>query len=89
MNAIREIVHFLEINELSFRSNYDKYVHEQGLFNKFFTNTVRRDPSLSQIVSEIPHKNKLTICGTEQCNRSDGEDGVRTGVVQNIKSRCW
>lgn len=59
MNAIREIVHFLEINELSFRSNYDKYVHEQGLFNKFFTNTVRRDPSLSQIVSEIPHKTNL------------------------------
>jgi len=59
VNAIREIVHFLEINELSFRSNYDKYVHEQGLFNKFFTNTVRRDPSLSQIVSEIPHKTNL------------------------------
>lgn len=55
VKSLSEIVQFLAINELAFRGSYNITEHEeQGLFNKLFNYTLRKDSKLAEISKGIP-----------------------------------
>ncbi len=60
VKSMGEVIQFLTVNELALRGHYHEGGDEEGLVNKLFDYTLKKDPKLADITKCIPEIAKYT-----------------------------